>query len=92
MKNLKRDPLANSLLKNSENLAWRKNLHKVVEKVLGKLHPIIVDVIDSAWLSGFEQHQDIPMGVSQWMNYGEKWHYAEFWKKKIIKEYKIRKD
>ena len=30
---------------------------------------------------------DIPMGVSQWRNHGEKWHYDDFFK--VIKQDKI---
>ena len=32
--------------------------------------------------------REIPpaIGVSEWMNYGEKYHYDEFWKKKLMDE------
>ena len=32
------------------------------------------------------REEKAPMGVSQWLNYGEKWHYADFWKKELISQ------
>lgn len=31
---------------------------------------------------------DMPMGVSQWRNHGQKWHYWEFWQDELKKEIK----
>ena len=33
---------------------------------------------------------ELKMGVSQWMNYGEKYGYDKFWKEKILKDERER--
>ena len=32
----------------------------------------------------------IPGGVSGWKNYGDKYHYTEFWRKEILKDLKLK--
>lgn len=40
----------------------------------------------AAFIEG--ESENTPMGVSQWLNYGEKWHYAEFFREKWLAELK----
>lgn len=50
----------------------------------------IEEIEAKARAEGYEDgrkiRDDVPMGVSQWKNHGDKWHYTEFWEEKIRNE------
>lgn len=75
---LRQDEYIYSLPSNQERMADPFNIE---DEDLGKLYSRYLE------LKGLPLDEvEVPMGVSQWRNHGEKWGYAEFWKKELAQE------
>jgi hypothetical protein len=68
----------------------QKTIKEEMMEILEEFSEDIETGVLETWIENYAtqitnlfRERDIPMGVSQWRNHGQKWGYWEFWEKEI---------